>query len=430
MGQPRGPGATPPATPPSEPPPPGSTPTDRGRRRVTPRALGFALALLLLVAAVPALGWVGQQRLLDSRAGQVVENGGGPTDPGYRALVVPTPTAMVMHLDDSDDVASVTVLALGAGQAGGTVLQVPLQTEMRNVRYYFDRLQGIADDGDLDQLAREVEDRLNVAIPEVIQLTDDDLASLVGPVAPLAIDNSDPVISDSGKEFPAGPVSLAAEDVGPFLRATSDEETELGHLARSETVWDAWLTAIAEATGDDSVGVATTGIGPFLRDLADGDPVVETLDVEPPPGAETNAEGEVPLALTPAAGFNEQVIDAVPYPRPPRLGRRWSLKVLNGVDGEPIPRPLLRTLILQGASLETTGNAADFGRERTLIEYSGRDWADEARAARLALGGTAEVEQMSAARADTEDEAIVVTLGQDALDFAASQSTGEEDDGG
>lgn len=387
--------------------------------------MGFALALSLLVAAVPALGWVGQQRLLDSRAGQVVENGGGPT-----ALVVPTPTAMVMHLDDSDDVASITVLALGAGQAGGTVLQVPLETEVRVSRYYINRLRGMADLGDLDLLAREVEDRLNVAIPEVIQLTDDDLASLVGPVAPLAIDNSDAVVTDSGKEFPAGPVSLAAEDVGPFLRATSDEETELGHLARSEAVWDAWLTAIGEATGDDSVGVATTGIGPFLRALADGDPVVETLDVEPSPDAGANAEGEVSRPLTPAPGFNEQVIDAVPYPRPPRLGRRWTLKVLNGVDGEAIPRPVLRTLILQGASLEKTGNAGDFGRERTLIEYSGREWADAARAARLAVGGTAEVEQMSATRADSEDEAIVVTLGQDALDFVASQSSGEEDDGG
>ncbi|HXH56130.1 MAG TPA: hypothetical protein VNL12_02380 [Iamia sp.] len=390
------------------------------------RSAAFAVAFMVLVAAVPALGWVGKERLLDSRGGDFVEDGVGPTDPGYEALVEPTQIALVIQRAEDGDGPPVTatVLSLGAGREGGSVLQIPLDTRVREQVFFVDRLAATYEYGGEELFVSEVEDRLGVAIPVVIDLADDSLESLVGPVAPLEIDNADTVVLESGKEIPPDPVDLLAEEVGPFLRATIEGESELGRLERNRVVWSTWLAAIGQSSTADSIGAATTGIGPFLRTLADGEPVVETLDVEPP--SEVGPDPDYTPPFVPAEGFEEQIIAAVPYPGSPGEGRRWTMKLLNGVSGDEIPRALVRELILDGAALTTLGNAADFGRERTLIEYSDATWEAEARSAGEVLGDTAEVRRMSRQRAESEGDDLVITLGQDALDHVAEREAGAD----
>lgn len=376
------------------------------------RVAAFATAFVLLVVAVPALGWVGKERLLASQGGTVVEGGADPTEEGYRAYVDPTQTALVIQRDDDDVPVTLTVLALGAGQAGGTVLQVPLGTKTRNTRYLVDRIERVVEQGDTDAVVREVEDRLGIDLPEPIDLDDEDIAALIAPTAPLPIDNPDPVVTDGGEEFAAGDLNLAAEDVGPFLRATSeDDEAELTRLSRNEQVWSAWLEAIGRAGASDSIGAATTGIGPFLQVLADGEPVVETLSVEP-----ATVTGEDDPPLVPSDGFDEQIIDAVPYPVSPVPGRRWNIKLLNGAEGSELPRPLLRDLILAGGSIGTLGNADEFEQGTTLVEFNGTPLVDAARSARFVLGRDTELKRMTPTRAEAEGADLVITIGEDTLD--------------
>lgn len=395
----------------AEPPPEGQEPR---LSRITLRSVSFAVAFIVFLAAVPVLGWVGKERLLDSRGGNVVDASTRPTDPGYRALVDPTQTALVIQRPTAEgDVVAATLLSLGMGQTGGTVLQVPLNTKLATPAFTLDRLAQGAN-GPVERLVGLVAARLNVAIPNTIELDDERLAQLVAPVAPLTVDNPDPVVLDSGEQIDAGPVSLEADQLGPFLRAGDESESELGRLARNEVVWAAWLDAIDTSDTADSVGPATTGIGPFLRTLAAGDPAVETLDVS----QETDVVIDDPnyvTPLVPAPGFEEQIIDAVPFPRSPGAGGRYNLQLLNGASGEPIPRPLVRDLILRGAALSTLGNASDFGQEETTIEYSNEDWKDLADVAAETLGG-ATVTQMSDARAEAVGDDIVITLGQEAID--------------
>ncbi len=410
-------------------------------RRVTLRAVAFGAAFLILLAAVPALGWIGKERLLDSRGGDVVDGTREAGDPGYKALVEPTQTALVIQRATPEGpVVATTLLALGMGQTGGSVIQIPLDTETRNPVFALDRLGQVAEMGMSDRLTDAVEDRLNVAIPTTIELDDSLLASLVAPVAPLAIDNPDSVITDTGQEFDAGEIQLSAEELGPFLRAGGEVESELARLARNEVVWTAWLDAIGQSDTTDSVGPATTGIGPFLRTLsgagakADGEevvaPVVETLDVEEqtdadiPDAAELPDSFDVPESgddgsnvrpLVPAPGFDEQVLEAVPFPRSPGGFARYNLKLLNGAAGEEIPRTIINDLLLRGAALTTLGNAASFGADATTVEYTNDGWKDLAELAGQTLGG-AEVSLMSPARAEAEGDDIVITIGQDVLD--------------
>lgn len=381
--------------------------------RLTLRAVGFGLVFALLVAAIPALGWVGKDRLLDSRGGDVVESStSDETAPGYTALVDPTLTAMVVHRDSAGVPVSATVLALGAGDEGGTVILVPLTLGLAEPGYFdrvIDRWVGTEDD---DTFRRDIEDVIGVSVPPpLIDVRDADLATLVAPVAPLDLTVNDPVIDEDGVRY-EGNVSLSAEQVGPYLRATREGEPEIGHLERSRDVWMAWLDAIGAATSTEPIGTAATGIGSFLRILAAGDPVVETLDVEQ--GEPTRPY--VPAPYVPGPGMADQIVDAVPFPRSPRAGRRFDLRLLNGAEGATPPATLMRDLALDGAAISTLGNAASFGSSGTVISYKDDMWEDEAEALRDRWGDSVEIEQMSSRVADATAEDMVITLGSDVLD--------------
>ncbi|HYI60902.1 MAG TPA: hypothetical protein VEW93_03750 [Acidimicrobiales bacterium] len=422
-------------------PGPEPEPAAGGRRRLTARSAAFGAALVLLIAAIPVLGLVGADRISDSRGGRLVEGTNDPSEPGYRALVEPTRTALVVHRDADGELASATLLALGAGATGGTVLQLPLYTQVREVKYLIGWLGQAYEEGlggSLETFRREVEDRLGVAIQELIDLTDGQLAELVRSAAPLTVDNPDDVTLDDGRTLEAGELVLEAGDVGPFLRATSGpavsetaseaslSEAELARLARNEVVWSTWLSALG-AAGDGAVGSATTatGLGPFLRVLAAGatdeagTTRVETLDV----GRAADAAEDTPV-LVPEDGLESQITDAVPYPQSPGPGRRYALKLLNGAEGAPLPRALLHALIDNGASLAQLGNAESFGQEETTIEIADSAWRPAADAAQLVLGGEPRISTMAASRAETEGADIVITVGQDVLDQF------EEGDGG
>ena len=234
--------------------------------RVTVRAVAFGAVLALLMAAVPALGWVGSERLLDSRGGEVVKGGTDASEPGYRALVNPTPTALVVHRDATGYPVSATILSLGAGEAGGTVLLVPLTLQPIEGSYFHTIIAGYDSTRDDDGFRRAIEDVIGISVPPpIIDVTDESLATLVAPVAPLELTVTDPMVIEDGTTM-QGAVSLSAEQVGPYLRATREGEPEIAHLERMRDVWVAWLAAIGDATGTEPIGAAATGMGTFLRE--------------------------------------------------------------------------------------------------------------------------------------------------------------------
>jgi hypothetical protein len=385
--------------------------------RLTLRAVAFGLALALLVGAVPVLGYVGSQRLLDSRGGQVVEGRIDEDEPGFRATITPTDTTMVVHRDAEGRPAAVAILALGAGDAGGSVILVPLSLQPADTSFFTRIIDGYDAVEDDDGFRRSVEDVIGISVPPpLIDLTDQSLATLIAPVAPLELDVSDPVMADDGVTYD-GPVSLAAEAVGPYLRATNEGEPEIAHLERIRDVWAAWLEAIGSATATEPIGAAATGMGGYLRTLAAGDPVVETLDVEQ---VDDYFAG---TSYVPGSEMQEQIIDAVPFPMPPRTGVRFLATVLNGARGERLPLDLMRDIVAAGGSLTTLGNAGAFGQEETVILHKA-DVQDEAEALQALLGDGVELEQMTRRRADSEDDDMIITIGSDVL------SRYEQEDGG
>src|SRR6186997_139890 len=81
----------------------------------------FLSLLTLAAVAALALSYVGIKTVRSSRAGQVVSTVSDPAAPGFEALLEPTPTLALLHVQDGQ-LESMTVLALSSGDVGGSVL--------------------------------------------------------------------------------------------------------------------------------------------------------------------------------------------------------------------------------------------------------------------------------------------------------------------
>ncbi len=372
------------------------------------RSVAFVTALVLLVLAIPALGYAGLSTIKRSRAGQVFDPVTDPRAPGYRAIVEPTPTALVVQRDALGAPVALTALALGAGESGGTVLFVPLDTKLVKPAFYINTLRAAYNLSKDPGLVGQTAGLLGVGFETLIDLDDEAWADAVAPVAPLLVDNPDDV-NAAGKSFPAGPMVLAAADVGPYLAAIEPGESDLNRLIRHQLVWEAWLKAIAASTDDEPVPTTESGIGPFVRTLAAGPSRVDTIDVAPAP--DTGSDGR-PRFQVDVQGLRRQVTDAIPFPVSPGLGVRYSVRLLNGVDGRSIDPGIAYDLVYAGAQIDTIGNARRFGIRHTTVEYHSRRRKAAAQQVSLVLGGARLVYDPRS----SESVDLIVVLGRDVLD--------------
>ena len=382
------------------------------------RRVGFAVAIVALIGSIPLLGRFGYRIVSESTDGNFTSSVRNPTDPGFEEEVVSTPTQLVLHKDEDGRPVSVTVLSLSGASGGGAVLFVPLDTEVPNPAYGVDRVIRAYDvlsarpaDG-RKQTAVQVASVINVGIDGVVELDDRGWAQLVAPVAPLAIENPDPI--DLGDvTIDSGSIELTAEQVGPYLAAKRPGESPFNALVRHELVWDAWMTAIAESGRDDVVpGESSSGIGLFARSLAAG-PV--TYSVVP-----TTPDGDDPTLLrVDKSTLAPMVLAAVPNPDPATPGSRTTVRLLNGVSADPIPAGIVQSVVQIGGSVAVIGNGPSFGRDETLIVYSDPVNRGYAELLQAALGaGTVRLDP----EAD-ETVGLTVILGSDAIDASSATTT-------
>lgn len=376
-------------------------------RRIGARAALSALVLLGLFATGAGLAYAGTRILRSSTEGEVLAQETDPNAPGYEALVAPTPTLLVVH-DLGGSVQALTVLTLpDPGAGGGGVVFVPTRTVSDMPIFGYAPIEAAYDLGTAEVQAEVVGDVLNTGIGEVAVVDAERWAGLVAPVAPLAIDNPDDLEVDGEVRFPAGDIELAAEDVGPYLEARHDGESDLARLFRHRTFWAAWLAAVA-ASDDPAVvpGELESGIGRFVRALAAGATVIETLPVEA-----TTVEdfADEPTFLPEDEAVAALVSELVPLPRSPRPGVRPRVRVLAGTPDRDEARSVALELPPVGVEVVIVGNARSFDEEATTIAYVDPSQEDEADAIREVLGvGEVVVDPRPS---DVVD--ITVTLGAD-----------------
>lgn len=386
-------------------PPPSRPPLGKRARRVRRRRRIVATAMALLVGVGAGLAVVGWHRVRNSTAGTYVDATLRPDEPGYVALVTPTPTLLVLQRDATDKLAGISLLTLRSQDQGGGVLLIPTATQAPYGTPGM-TLATVYADADADTVAAQVELMLNVAIGETVEVDDAGWTSMVDPIGSVSMN-----LASGVGDWPAGRNDFAAADIGPFLSTVDEGESELARLDRQELFWNEWLPRVA-ADGPGAVpGETDIGLGRFVRGLSAG-----TADVEALPVAAVTFYGELfeideDLAAPVIAG-------AVPYPQESAVGSRIRVRLLNGTTEPALAVRAAQPLVEAGAEIAVSGNAASFGETQTRIIYGKERMRAKANSLRDALGVGVVEKSSSEETVEPAEEAdridVTVVLGADA----------------
>jgi len=339
----------------------------------------FSTLLTVTLVAGAVLAYVGVETVRTSRAGKSVSTVSDPTQPGFEAFLEPTPTLLLIHASGTRLI-SVAVLALNSGDDGGSILVVPPDTRLDSSAGA-DSLGGLA--AFLQSptaMVTGLRSLIGIGVSEVIVVDDARWAELVAPVAPLTIQNPDTV-----GEFPAGPLTLEADQVGPYLDARAEGESELARPFRQQLFFEAWADAVAASSAAAPVpGEVESGIGRFMRGVANGPRQVATLPVVE--SIVDSQFGELPRLDVDAEGAQELIASLVPFPTSATPGGRVRVRLL---DGEGDPEHVLRVaplVVPAGTEIVVVGNADAFDYETTEIRYHHPTLKSAAEDIRDALG--------------------------------------------
>jgi hypothetical protein len=383
------------------------------RRRMQHRrrraGIAYAVAVALLAVSIPVLGFVGVQTILGSSDGEVMDPVLDPTEPGYRALIQPSPTMLLVHENDDGAMIGGALLSLAGTEGGGGSLVVLPPSLVGDIPDIGTLSLGVANDlNDADAARAAAEWILHMDVSEVVALSHAELAEFHAATGPLTIQNPDTVRLDDGTTFPAGQLVLEPDEIPRYSAHLGDEESQLNRLLRQQLVWDAWIEQISTSGEVSFPGEQDSGLARFLAGIVEGTHRVENvpLDVD---SAQPDPGERVQLRLD-EDRWAELLPDLVPFPAGATEGDRFIVRVLAGTEDDSTVRPAARVIVAAGGQVNMIGNADEFGHETTEIIYYDPAHRSDAEAVADALGfGTVTfVDEID----DSAD--VIVVLGADA----------------
>ncbi len=276
----------------------------------------FVMLEVVLLGSIPVLAMLGFRGLLDSRAGQFTAEP-GPEDPGWLALVEPTPIRSIVDVDEGRVGGIVLVVPTGEALGGGTVILVSGATEIDGVP-----LAERGADGAVAALAAS----LRLAIDPPILADGDGWAELLGEVE-IELANPDPVPGvDGAIAVAAGRVTVGAADLPALssrLPVGVDDPDALEF--RREVLWRTMLDEAVFVESDppsasvvDDTAIVETAVERVRRDLAAISVGLNRVEQLPLAGRTIDAEAAEalvrssvarPLGHEPGARLQVRVID-------------------------------------------------------------------------------------------------------------------------
>jgi LytR_cpsA_psr family/LytR cell envelope-related transcriptional attenuator len=384
------------------------------RRRRTVLLVG--IGALTVVGVALAVGGLSEVR--NSTVGRY-QQALGPSEPGYQASVVPTPTMGVLLRSADGRLAGAAVLALEPGDGGGSVSLVPAAVVVTDATDAEQTLDAVYADQGAEAASQALANVVTVAVNESVVIDEAAWTRFAEPVGPVTVH-----VDEAVGEWPAGDVVLQPEDVGRFLAARAAGEPDLARVERQQAFWTAWLPLVRDAGEGGLPGEVDTGIGRFLRIIAAGDGVAEVIPV----GREDTADG---VRYRVDAGRLGQFVSlTIPYPTSPSPGVRIRTRLLNGTDDPDLTERAARILVASGAEIAIVGNAGTLDEPETRIVHPRGSREDLARWLQGSLGvGRLEPlgsGQPGAAGDDIDDDIdVTVILGQDAGDTLGREQTSD-----
>lgn len=236
-----------------------------GRRRR--RTLLMALVTLVVLAAVPVLGYVGARAILDSE--------GGTDALADNLPVVPfpaTPTALLATVDAEGRLSSTTVLVLDPSGLGGSIISVPVNADVGFSDDARQSLQGAYVAAGLQGAIDGVESLLRITINFATEMNPDQAAALLQPLGtiPVVLPEEVPA-GDSGDPIPAGEHELEAAQAAQVLTAApADGDSESTRRAGVDALWAGVVTAVGAGNGAADASAPPAGFDDLRAHLFAG----------------------------------------------------------------------------------------------------------------------------------------------------------------
>ncbi|MEX2292735.1 MAG: LytR C-terminal domain-containing protein [Acidimicrobiales bacterium] len=309
--------------------------------------VGFVSTIVVLVFVAGGLAFVGVQTLRDSTTGRRITSL-DPTQPGFEGALTPTPTLVVVHQRDGE-LRSAAVLALTGDDRGGSILLLPTTVKVGDRRSASTLAVTFAF-AESPTVARGAAEAVaGVGVDDMVVLDDQRWATLVAPVAPLAV----------------GDVMLAADEVGPWLDAPTLDEGEPARLDRQRLFWQSWIAAVA-ASGDPGAvpGELDVGVGRFIRGLAAGPLRIEALPV-----TDVTERADTPLFEVDREALRVFLTDLVPFPNGTALAPRTRVRLLDGTGDPDHVASVASNVVASDSTIVVVGNADGFDYTTTEIRY-------------------------------------------------------------
>ena len=309
----------------------------------------FVGAELILAMSVPFLAIGGYHALLNSQAGRFVEQP-GEGDPGWRALVDPSPLAAVVEIEQE----RITGIALLAGtideSAGGTVILVPGTLTIDGLP--------LAEREPADAVAA-LSGALRLRVTTIEPMDGSRWAGLLGDKQ-YEVSNPDPIVDDAGQPVLAvGPALIGGDNASVFLGRTAPGADPITLMFRRQLFWSAVLAD-----------------PPMSRSPGSDDPLLEPLEVVTGPAARVV---DLPLVevgseLQPDLDASEALIRAVvPVPAGANPGDRLRVRVIDRTGEADLPA-IAAEVASTGSEVIEIGNAQEFDGGLThLVVPTGLD---------------------------------------------------------
>ncbi|MEO8694123.1 MAG: LytR C-terminal domain-containing protein [Acidimicrobiales bacterium] len=360
----------------------------------------YPVVLVGFIVAAGLLADAGLENALNIKDGKVTQVETDPCKPGFLAEVDPTPTMLVIETDDKNDAVGLTAMSLGTDSKGGWVLQLPLETRLKEGKFLWQVWreavvpattgatssttrppnQATTTVGPLSAdsaaagkaaMASAVGKLLGFSFPtDVLVLPTKTLASLITPALPFSLTLQTPVqeVSADGKsqttKFQTGVNKVQSEaDVVKLFEAVGPNAS--ARLKRQGDLWSTWITALRSsptalaAVKPESaallnyVNAMVTGPTEFRLLPIDNDiPYLGLLIVDP----------DIAQTVTLAAQM-------VPFPLMIEPGTRLRTALFNGTADCNLTLSAATRFVEGGAQIDVLGNASTLDIAQSEVIY-------------------------------------------------------------
>jgi hypothetical protein len=343
-------------------------------RRPAPKAnpffrFVFPVVIIASGLAVFLLWREGTKAVLDSTDGTVLEIVTDPGQPGYEVFVDPTPTMLVVHLDDGELV-GLTVFAATLLDNGGHAVLVGADVASDGIDgpTFAQRWRT----GGMDAVERDLGAMFGFGFVETDAIETPELAQLLSLSEPFPINLLDPLVevNEDGRTMVflrAGGQQLDGDAGAELYRWRNPSEFEANRTERQLDLWKSWLAMVGSAADPLSVTLPHDfGLSPFLRAFAAGRADLQILPVVPESGeAEAAVYSLDDRGREWLADMSDRMvplrISPIGFPIP-------TLRLLDGT-GDPAVRDSALEALADLSEIRVLGNTAEFGAVATVVTH-------------------------------------------------------------